>query len=383
MLAQHVIIAMIYLILGESMLKLLGRKNRRGFTLIELLVVIAIIAILIGLLLPAVQKIREAANRMKCSNNLKQLGLGLMNYESANGFMPTSGEGNYPGAVPPATGFDIHSFFTQVLPYVEQDNAFKIFDITVPYDHPSNVARGAGKQKINTFLCPSNGVYQDDPQGYGQTDYMPVAYVDIDPNTGARCTLSGTCGTFRTAGLLTPHNFVYGGAGASASTDINTVVYGSSTIVQGAGRTFGGITDGTSNTVALIEDVGKLHESFSPFMKASYSAYLNSGSPSPSGLRNNYRWAEPDTGNGVSGPHKATDTQQAKINNNATPKGGPATCPWSVNNCGPNDEPFSFHTGGAQAVFGDGHVQFLRESITPQVLRAICTPDGGETITLN
>ena len=359
-------------------------RSRAGFTLIELLVVIAIIAILIGLLLPAVQKVREAAARMSCSNNLKQIGLGLHNYESAYLYFPTSGEGN-DTSVPPATIFDVQSTLTQLLPYIEQEAAYRQFDLSVPYDHPTNVANGAGKLKIKTYLCPSNAVYQDDPQQYGQTDYMPVAYTDIDPATGSRCTLSGTCAQWRTDGLLTLHTMVIG-SGTSSPPSVTTVSTNNpAVVVKRAGRTHGGISDGTSNTIAVIEDVGKAHESFSPFMKANYLAYGGSGSPSPSGLRNNYRWAEPDNSNGVSGPHKATSgaSTQARINNNSTPKGGPAGCSWSVNNCGPNDEPFSFHTGGAQAVFGDGHVQFLRDGLSPQVLRAICTPAGGEVVTID
>ena len=354
--------------------------------------VIAIIAILIGLLLPAVQKVREAASRMSCSNNLKQIGLALQNYESANLVLPTSGEGNgppigSPGA--PGTIFDVQSTLTQCLPYIEQDALFRQFDISVPYDHPFNLPSatkiGAGIGKVKTYLCPSNPVYQDDPKGYGQTDYMPVAYTDIDPNTGARCTLSGTCDKWRVDGMLTLQNQVNKSGNYGNEAMANVVVGNANFVTRKGGRPIIGATDGSSNTVCIIEDVGKLHESFAPFMKANYAAYSGSGAPSPSGLRNNYRWAEPDNANGVSGPHKANTgaggSTLAKVNNHASPKGGVPACPWELNNCGPNDEPFSFHTGGCQAVYGDGHVQFVRDSISPQVLRAICTASGGETLT--
>ena len=359
-------------------------SQRKGFTLIELLVVIAIIAILIGLLLPAVQKVREAASRMSCSNNLKQIGLALQNYESANLVLPTSGEGNSQ-ASPPTTIFDVQSTLTQCLPYIEQDALYRRFDLSIPYDHPANVSNGAGVGKVKTYLCPSNPLYQEDPAGYGQTDYMPVAYTDINPNTGARCTLDGSCAIWRVDGMLTLQNQVFN-SGTSSPPAITTVVVGlaGGPVSKRGGRPIIGATDGSSNTVCLFEDVGKLHESYAPFMKANFPAYSGSGSPSPSGLRNNYRWAEPDSGNGVSGPHKAVapGSTQAKINNHPNPKGGIGTgCSWEFNNCGPNDEPFSFHTGGCQAVYGDGHVQFVRDSISPQVLRAICTASGGETLT--
>ncbi len=356
-------------------------SRRSAFTLIELLVVIAIIAILIGLLLPAVQKVREAAARMSCSNNLKQVGLALHTYESAYGYFPTSGEGNSAtvSASGPSTWMDVQSTMTQILPYIEQDNVYKNININNRYNWTGNAA--AFKVKIKTFLCPSNGASQDDPEGFGQTDYMPVAYVDIDRSTGVRCTVGGTCATERVSGLLTLH---YGAppdlaVSITASNPTHLSYY-----TKMSGRRATGATDGLSNTVAIIEDVGKNHESLSPFMKANYVDNCSDCSnKSPTGLRNNYRWGEPDSANGVSGPHNDGTNKVARLNNNATPKGGPTTCPWSTNNCGPNDEPFSFHSGGVQAVFGDGHVQFLRDSISFQTLRAIMTADGGDQVNLD
>ena len=109
--------------------------------------------------------------------------------------------------------------------------------------------------------------------------------------------------------------------------------------------------------------------------------------PDPMGLGNNgyrafWRWAEPDTGFGVSGP--PSGNMGVAVNNNNFPingGNGPPACPWiTKNNCGPNDEIFSFHTAGALAVFCDGHVQMLNNSIDRRVVRMLVTPTGGETI---
>ena len=333
------------------------KRSRAAFTLIELLVVIAIIAVLIGLLLPAVQKVREAAARTACSNNLKQLGLAVMNYESANQKLPTPGEGLIPGTA--TKDYDIHSFFTYMLPYMEQQAAFSLIDLNKVYNDgsaPNNQV--AAKAQPKSYLCPGAAGVSPDPRGYGQTSYMPISYTDIDPNTG-----------LRNQALKVP--------GA-----LKLLKYGANTIA--------GVTDGTSNTIVVGEDSDyRNNETLYPFMLSS-AADPGTVDVNPSGKRAINRWAEPETGNGVSGPptgDPGSGLNQGKpgpyVNQWKTPLGGGSNCPWSTNNCGPNDELSSSHSGGVNVVFLDGHVQFLRNSVDARTIRFLCDPTDGQVIDAN
>jgi prepilin-type N-terminal cleavage/methylation domain-containing protein/prepilin-type processing-associated H-X9-DG protein len=141
--------------------------NRRGFTLVELLVVIAIIGVLVGLLLPAVQKVREAANRMSCQNNLKQIGLACHNYESAMGYLP-------PGSSDNPSGGTALSILGIVLPYVEQANLYNLFDLSSDVNNSAS-NYFARTQEVKFYLCPS------DPE-QGRKPQVGRAPAGQDPN---------------------------------------------------------------------------------------------------------------------------------------------------------------------------------------------------------
>ncbi|MBA4191907.1 MAG: hypothetical protein C0467_28340 [Planctomycetaceae bacterium] len=361
---------------------MLRMRLRAGFTLIELLVVIAIIAILIGLLLPAVQKVREAAARMTCSNNLKQIGLGCHNYESANQVFPTIGQCDSTGSG--STVYVVHSTATMILPYIEQNAVYVKFNVDAPvsttgytgmhikaagYAYDDNrwpSGQDAAKTKIKTYICPSAPIANEarDPvTQLGGFDYMFPTQTDIDDVTGERNNTAPAGG--KHSGCLTCD-----------------------------GRPIVGVTDGTSNTILCIEDASRAHPNVATFGSQSArpsptkvtgtNAFPIAGSGGETQARRVYSWADPDTvANGFSGPSNSTGSKVATFNNNPIPMGGPSTCPWTTNNCGPNDEPFSFHTGGVNAVMGDGSVRFIRDGLNFRVLKYSVGATDGQTVTLD
>jgi prepilin-type N-terminal cleavage/methylation domain-containing protein len=350
-----------------------GFGVRKGFTLVELLVVIAIIGVLVGLLLPAVQSAREAARRSQCMNNIRQMSLGALNYESAMQKWPTSGEGKFKNANGSMVDcMNIASFFTQVLPYIEETAIADKWNKDEPYWSPNNDVLAS--QSIKTFLCPTNGLTPADAGGpssvgtYGQTNYMPVAYVDLSPIDGTRQKVAAY-----KKGLLTYDQT----------------------------STMGSARDGTSKTVIFFEDAGReqMHIGKASrtagasvmWVKTTGSGVTQMGSGvagwvDGSGMTVPNRWADSDNSSGLSGPPNTEQQVGGRqiLNQTKNPIGGSAaTCLWTQNNCGPNDEPFSQHPGICLAGLADGSVRAFQESLDVQVCRRLADPADGEPLGLN
>jgi prepilin-type N-terminal cleavage/methylation domain-containing protein len=296
---------------------------RRGFTLIELLVVIAIIAILIGLLLPAVQKVREAANRMSCANNLKQLGLAVHNYHDANETLVPAWVGD--NSLDP-DGWA--SWAVLLLPYLEQDNVFQRWDLRY---QASKQTPAAYQQQLKVLHCPSRPAFvlsQGDfaPAGGGLTDYAA---------------------SFGTAAQFAQSN----GAIIPVNPPLTTDSAGVPIYTSWRGQlTFASLTDGTGQTFLF----GEKH------VRPKSLRGKNEDRSAFSGQNNSLRRMAGIAPNGDVRPLRPPQDQNgAKANESF---GGP-------------------HTGVCQFVFGDGSVKAVRTSVDLQTLSRLANRQDGEVIT--
>lgn len=314
-------------------------KKRSGFTLIELLVVIAIIAVLIGLLVPAVQKVREAANRMTCSNNLKQYGLALLNYESTNNVLPPGNLGGS-AAVGSTSWGDAQLFGTTVfiLPYMEQDAIYKQLTISrdinvkgAPF-YSVNPDWSLGWTKIKTFTCPS-----DEVSGASQTTNGLFVFGLDFLTPGVNSISSGSWGTTGATYDLGKTNYctVAGalGAGNVSTSDAasgpgaNLQKYVGAYTCRSKTKT-SDILDGSSNTLVVGEGLGGI--SLSGTQRDFFWAWMHvGGMPTKFGL----------LGGGGPTPTSANNT-------------GAAVGGWNYFG--------SRHSGIIQFGFGDGSVRGLR-----------------------
>jgi prepilin-type N-terminal cleavage/methylation domain-containing protein/prepilin-type processing-associated H-X9-DG protein len=346
---------------------------RRAFTLIELLVVIAIIAILIGLLLPAVQKVREAAARLKCANNLKQIGLALHNYHDVNQFFPQAYKwlASADPTAPPGTGNYGAGAFVLILPYLEQNNLYQQIDVSRAALSSVNMppANAAYSMPIPTFLCPS---------APGQPTVVYSAELAQSFNNFGITLIPP-------AGLIFGRTDYAADAGMQADIPGISINAGASIIAQppdGPVR-MTGIMDGTSNTILIVEDAGRpawygskglvQPNGFTPVL-GTYSAGPNGPAPQGGGA-----WADPLNYIATNGSNPGGSGIAAGGGFDGIP-----LAPWScANGCSNDSEIFAFHTGGSNVAFGDGSVRFVRNGLTMLQMQALLSRAGGEVISFD
>jgi len=346
---------------------MLSRNNRRsGFTLIELLVVIAIIAVLIGLLVPAVQKVREAANRMSCQNNLKNLGLAMMNYHDTNRFFPASAyTTGAPAQGNPSGTF--HSWRSFTLDYIEQGNIGKMYNPNLNWFDASNLP--AVNTTVKTYLCPSTP---------GRTQITSITKKFGSITTTLNSTNFGptdydTMNTFKVG----QYCGVYG-----IATTAEAVGRIDSVMIKDTPTNFAMVTDGTSNTGLIWEYSGRP------------DVWLNGRKIASAANDQGFCWADSD------GPFSVDmcnpSATAADYTSLTLPCAAGVNVFWKKNDVNPSNlskfsahtnasndnEVFSFHTGGTNVCFADGSVRFVSQTIDAKTFAAIVTAHGGEVVSL-
>jgi prepilin-type N-terminal cleavage/methylation domain-containing protein/prepilin-type processing-associated H-X9-DG protein len=396
------------------MLHRIGSARQRGFTLVELLVVIAIIGILIALLLPAVQAAREAARRMQCTNNLKQLGLALHNYLDTNKSFPCGILAHVGGTAAPQ--IHVMSWSVAVLPYIEQGTTSSKMTLGLPPDRLNAFGWGGaagclwnatyGGTIIDTFVCPS----APDPNGrkiqaqctgtqlgaFCGGDVAMIAQAISNPlcwdqapmdytSTYGVSEPDDTPGNFGHAAYILSGNsqYTFTAAQAEGPMPANNHVTNPAILallgswpLSSASARLADITDGTSNTLGLFERVGgpkmyvKGGKEFDVAALTGFSPALNAASFA---VCNGMGWVNPFAGVGAfSGSPYVITAVNAKDD-------GP--CAINCTNLSYHGM-YSMHPGGINVAMMDGSARFVSENIPPFVLASMMTRANGEVFEL-
>jgi prepilin-type N-terminal cleavage/methylation domain-containing protein/prepilin-type processing-associated H-X9-DG protein len=348
--------------LGASAMKRFD--SRTAFTLIELLVVIAIIAVLIGLLLPAVQQIRQTSDRLKCSNNLKQIGLAMHSYhDSYEHFPPGYIDGNTdPNSTPDNDKGMGWGWGTMILPFLEQDNVYRQIDQKKPIGTGANAM--ISKQALAVYQCPSDSL-QDPFDIYDSTFANPIA--TVAHSNYVACNGWEEC--FNGAG---------GNPQAGAGTDTLTGNYGAAGVGffwRNSHTRIGDCLDGTSNTIAA----GERSSNHAPATwTGAVMGYDSQGQPLPGRCPAWMADGRPPYSPPPGPAYDNADFAEALV----LAHGNQTHLPSADFPIYDPDTFYSLHTPqGANFLFGDGSVHFLRSNIDPRAYESLCTIAGGEILT--